>query len=63
MPVKDFILLLVYLIVLLACRFAEKTHLPTNCVSRATHIWWMDIRLKEGGNVLTLKYLDEEIKV
>ena len=25
----------------------EKNHLPANCVSRVTHIHWMEIHLKE----------------
>ena len=38
MPVKYFILLVIYLLVPLASNFARNTHLPANCISRATHI-------------------------
>ena len=47
MSMKDFILLVVYLLVPIACNFAKKSHLPTNCVICATHIRGMEIHLKE----------------
>ena len=62
MPVKDFILVVVYLLVPLACNFAKKTHLPVNCISCATHIHWMEIRLKEGRKKTESKYHDIKVK-
>ena len=48
MPVKDFILLVVYLLVPLDCNFAKKSHLPAICVHHTTRIHWIEIRFKEG---------------
>ena len=47
MSVKDFILLVAYLLVPIASNFALKSHLPRNCVICATHIREMEIQLKE----------------
>ena len=48
MPVKDFILLVVYFLVHLACNFAKKTHLAVTCVTCVTQLRWMKVCLKEG---------------
>ena len=41
----------------------KKKLLPENCVSRATHIRWMEIRLKEGRKKnFESKYHDTKVK-
>ena len=37
MPVKGFVLLVVYLLVPVSCNFAKKNHMAADCISRMTH--------------------------